>query len=124
MSAIASESESDIALVERAILDYFPEIISLRVIPIGDMGTAGFAGGNSGLRNPYRDRTLSGRVSEGENTPPESYQFEDQWLTSIGASVLHPRIKQRSAVIIVTIENKRLGEEMKNAPRAPRENLL
>ena len=112
LSAIASESESDIALVERAILDYFPEIISLRVIPIGDMGTAGFAGGNSGLRN-HIEIDLVRRVSEGENTPPESYQFEDQWLTSIGASVLHPRIKQRSAVIIVTIENKRLGEEMK-----------
>ena len=89
LSAIASESESDIALVERAILDYFPEVISLRVIPIGDMGTAGFAGGNSGLRN-HIEIDLVRRVSEGENTQPESYQFEDQWLTSIGASVHTP----------------------------------
>ena len=112
LSAIASESESDIALVERAILDYFPEVISLRVIPVGDMGTAGFGGGNNGLRN-HIEIDLVRRVSEGENTQPESYQFEDQWLTSIGASVIHPRIEQRSAVIIVTIENKRLEKEMK-----------
>ena len=112
LSAIASESESDIALVERAILDYFPEVISLRVIPIGDMGTAGFAGGNSGLRN-HIELDLVRRASEGESTQPESYKFEDQWLTSVGARVLHPRIQQRSAVIIITIENQRLEKEMR-----------
>ncbi|MCP4211644.1 MAG: phosphomannomutase/phosphoglucomutase [Halieaceae bacterium] len=117
LSAIASESESDIALVERAILDYFPEVISLRVIPIGDMGTAGFSGGNSGLRN-HIEVDLVRRASERDNTQPESYKFEDQWLTSIGARVLHPRTQQRSAVIIVTIENERLEKEMKAPPGA------
>lgn len=117
LSAIASESESDIALVERAILDYFPEVISLRVIPIDDMGTAGFSGGNSGLRN-HIEVDLVRRASDRDNTQPESYKFEDQWLTSIGASVLHPRTQQRSAVIIVTIENERLEKEMKAPPGA------
>lgn len=77
LSAIASESESDIALVERAILDYFPEVVSLRVIPIDDMGTAGFSGGNSGLRN-HIEVDLVRRASERDNTQPESYKFEDQ----------------------------------------------
>ena len=123
LSAIASESESDIALVERASLDYFPEVISLRIVPIDDMGTAGFAGGNSGLRN-HIEVDLVRRASEGETTQPESYKFEDQWMISIAARVQHPRIQRRSGVIVVTIENRRLEKEMKTPPGASGKFIL
>ena len=42
LSAIASEYEDDVSLVDTAMLDYFPEVVSLRIIPIGEMGTADF----------------------------------------------------------------------------------
>lgn len=112
LSAIASKSEDDIALVEKAMLDYFPEVISLRIVPIGDMGTADFADGNQGLRN-HIEVDLVRRASEGEETQPEAYKFEDQWLTSMAAQVTHPRIDDHRAVIIITIDNKQIATQLK-----------
>ncbi|MEZ5502998.1 MAG: hypothetical protein R3E50_10180 [Halioglobus sp.] len=113
LSAIASASEDDIALVEKAMLDFFPEVVSLRIIPIGDMGTADFSEGNQGLRN-HIEVDLVRRASEGEETQPEAYQFEDQWLTSMAARVTHPRIKEHWAVMVVTIDNKQLSRQLKS----------
>jgi len=112
LSAIASKSEDDLALVEKAMLDYFPEVVSLRIIPIGDMGTADFSSGNQGLRN-HIEVDLVRRTSEDEQTQPEAYKFEDQWLTSMAAKVAHPRIEDRWAVIIVTIDNKQIAKQLK-----------
>jgi len=42
LQAIANDMGQDIALVEQAMLDYFPEAISLRLLPMGEMGTADF----------------------------------------------------------------------------------
>jgi phosphomannomutase/phosphoglucomutase len=113
LSAIASQSEGDLALVEKAMLDYFPEVASLRIIPIGDMGTADFSEGNQGLRN-HIEVDMVRRASEGEETEPESYKFEDDWLTSMAARVTHPRIEDRWAVIIITIENGLLSNQLKS----------
>ena len=117
LSAIASKSESDLGLVEKAVLDYFPEVVSLRVIPIGDLGTADFSGGNRGLRN-HIEVDLVRRASEGEETAPEAYQFEGRWLTSIAAQVKHPRIDDRWAVIIITLENDQLSRELESLESA------
>ena len=38
LQAIANELGRDVALVEQAMLDYFPEVISLRLLPMGEMG--------------------------------------------------------------------------------------
>jgi phosphomannomutase/phosphoglucomutase len=111
LSAIASKSDSDIALVEKAMLDYFPEVVSLRIIPIGDMGTADFSEGNQGLRN-HIEVDLVRRAGEGEETQPEAYNFEDQWLTSIAAKVTHPRIDNRWAVFIITLDNKQIAKQL------------
>ncbi|MBE9538601.1 MAG: phosphomannomutase/phosphoglucomutase, partial [Proteobacteria bacterium] len=53
------------------------------------------------------------RASEGEVIEPEAYPFEGQWLTSHAFLVTHPRIEERKAVIIVTIDNKLVVEELK-----------
>lgn len=113
LSAIASESDDDIGLVEQAMLDYFPEVISLRIIPMGEMGTANFEGGSQGLRN-HIEVDLVRRAGEGENTLPESYQFEGQWMTSLAALVKHPRINNRQAVVIATIDNQLLADQLKS----------
>jgi phosphomannomutase/phosphoglucomutase len=111
LSAIASKTDSDIALVEKAMLDYFPEVVSLRIIPIGDMGTADFSEGNQGLRN-HIEVDLVRRAGAGEDTQPEAYKFEDQWLTSIAAKVTHPRIDNRWAVFIITLDNKQIAKQL------------
>jgi phosphomannomutase/phosphoglucomutase len=112
LSAIASTSEDDLALVEKAMLDYFPEVVSLRIIPIGDMGTADFSDGNQGLRN-HIEVDLVRRTSEGEDTPPEAYKFEDEWLTSLATKVAHPHIEDHWAVIIITLDNEQIAEQLK-----------
>jgi phosphomannomutase/phosphoglucomutase len=113
LQAIASESSENIGLVEQAMLDYFPEVISLRIIPIGEMGTANFEGGSEGLRN-HIEVDLVRRSGSGEETRPEAYKFEERWLTSMAALITHPRIDNRQAVIIATLDNKLLSEQLKS----------
>lgn len=113
MSAIASESSDDLALVEQAMLDFFPEVISLRIIPMGEMGTADFEGGSQGLRN-HIEIDLVRRAGIGEPTQPESYQFEGRWMTSLAALVTHPRITRQQAVVIATLDNQLFSDVLKS----------
>jgi len=113
LSAIASQTNEDIGLVEKAMLDYFPEVISLRIIPLGEMGTADFEGGSQGLRN-HIEVDLVRRTGAGQTTQPDSYQFEGRWLTSLAALVEHPRITNRQAVIIATIDNQVVTDQLKS----------
>ena len=117
LSAIASKSAADINLVEKALLDFFPEVISLRFIPIGDMGTADFSGGDSGLRN-HIEMDLVRQASEGEEPQPEAYRFENSWLTSLASRVSHPRLANRNAVILVTIDNEQIATQLKALEKA------
>ena len=117
LQAIANELGQDVALVEQAMLDYFPEAVSLRLLPMGEMGTADFEGGNQGLRN-HIEVDLVRRAGKGEPTVPESYQFEGRWLSSIAQRVAHPRIEDRRAVIIATIDNQLLVDSLQSLDNA------
>ena len=111
LSAIGDDTGNNVALIEQTMLDYFPEVVSLRILPIGEMGTASFEDGNQGLRN-HIEIDLVRRTSIGELTLPESYQFEGGWLTSLAYLVSHPRNVESRAVIIATIDNQLLVEEL------------
>lgn len=117
LQAIANDMGQDIALVEQAMLDYFPEAISLRLLPMGEMGTANFEGGNQGLRN-HIEVDLVRRAGNGEKTVPESYQFEGRWLSSIAQLASHPRIEDRQAVIIATLDNQLLVDSLQSLDNA------
>ncbi len=110
-SAVGDEAGNNVALIEQTMLDYFPEVISLRILPIGEMGTASFEDGNQGLRN-HIEIDLVRRASEGEKTLPESYQFEGRWMTSLAYLVSHPRVADNRAVIIATIDNQLVVDEL------------
>ncbi len=111
LSAISSQSAENIELVEQTMLDYFPEVVSLRILPLSELGTADLQGGTGGLRN-HIEVDLVRRTANGSKTQPESYQFEGNWLTSIAYLVAHPRNKSQTAVIIITIDNKLIVEEL------------
>ncbi len=114
LSALASQSDQDIAGLEQAMLDHFPEIDSLKVVPLGEMGTAVLESGDrGGLRN-HIEVDLVRRTGDGEPTPPESYQFENRWLTSMASLVTHPDIPERRAVILVTLDNERISEQLRS----------
>ena len=111
LSAIASRAQEDIALVEQAVLDYFPDLLSLKIVPVGDMGTAEFEGGDQGLRN-HIEVDLVRRTANGEKTLPEAFKFEERWLTTIAELVKHPRSEDRKAVLVATIDNQALSKEL------------
>jgi phosphomannomutase / phosphoglucomutase len=111
LSAIGDSAENNVALIEQTMLDYFPEVISLRILPIGELGTASFADGIQGLRN-HIEVDLVRRTSIGEETTPEAYLFEGQWLTSMAYLVTHPRNDSSRAVIIGTIDNQLVIDEL------------
>jgi len=111
LAAISSRDPEDIALVEKAIMDYFPGVSSVRLITIGDLGTAGLEGSNLGLRN-HIEVDLLRRTSEGATTAPESYQFENTWLTSLAELVRHPREGDKRAVILATFNNQVLTDAL------------
>ncbi|MFK8043680.1 phosphomannomutase/phosphoglucomutase [Congregibacter sp.] len=103
LQAIAEQSPADIRLVEQAMLDYFPEAVSLRLLPLSDMGTADLAGGFQGLRN-HIEVDLVRRVSNNEPAEPEAYQFEGQWLASLAQVTTHPRMPSKRAVVLLTVD--------------------
>ena len=111
LSAIASHAQEDIELVEQAVLDYFPDLLSLKIIPVGDMGTAEFEGGDQGLRN-HIEVDMVRRTANGEKTLPEAFKFEERWLTTIAELVKHPRFEDSKAVLVATIDNNALSKEL------------
>jgi phosphomannomutase/phosphoglucomutase len=111
MAAIATGNKDDIALVEKAMLDYFPGASSLRFINIGSLGTAGLGGSNLGLRN-HIEIDLLRRTGEGTETVPESYQFEGVWLTSLATLVVHPQDENKRAVLLASIDNQVITDSL------------
>ncbi len=111
LSAITTTNREDVDLIEKAMLDYFPGVASLRLIPIGSMGTAAFDEGSLGLRNNI-ELDLLRRTGAGEDTVPESYRFEDAWLTSLGELIVHPRNDKLRAVILATFDNKVIADTL------------
>jgi phosphomannomutase/phosphoglucomutase len=115
LQAIAEQNPADMRLVEQAMLDYFPEAVSLRLLPLSDMGTADLDGGFEGLRN-HIEVDLVRRVSNNEPAEPEAYQFEGQWLASLAQMATHPRIPSRRAVVLLTLDASTL-KDMLSYPR-------
>jgi len=105
LSAIASGDPDDLALVEKAMLDYFPGVTSLRLVALGKLGTATLENSDLGLRN-HIEVDLLRQTSLGDATQPESYEFSGRWLTSLAQPVQHPRVPDKRAVILATLDNR------------------
>lgn len=111
LSAVSSKNSEDVTLVEKTLLDYFPEATGLRLIVLGNLGTAGFSAQNQGLRN-HIEVDLLRRTAEGSKTSPESYQFEQHWLTSLSVLVEHPKNPTDRAIILLTFDNSIFSQAM------------
>lgn len=114
LAAVISNDPADIPLVEKTMLDYFPGAHGLRLIELDERGTAGLEESNLGLRN-HIEVDLLRRTSQGEKTGPESYRFEDRWLTSLARQVIHPRTGAQQAVILATFDNSMLTDLLQRA---------
>jgi phosphomannomutase/phosphoglucomutase len=109
LSAITLSGPEEIVQVEQTMMDYFPGAVSLRVVPIGSMGTAALESGEGGFRN-HIEVDLLRRTGEGEETIPESYESDGVWLTSLAQLVTGPDDAGNRAVILATFDNKVISE--------------
>ncbi|MEQ8517385.1 MAG: phosphomannomutase/phosphoglucomutase [Chromatocurvus sp.] len=102
--ALAQGSAEAITRGEQQLQDAFPEAISLRLLPLSEMGTAERTQDGLGLRN-HIEVDLVRRASNGEDAGPEAYQVSEQWLISIAVSGAESRDKDlgRRAVLLVTL---------------------
>lgn len=107
-SAIGSESARELAELEATLLSFFPEAKQLRVLPVGDLGTATFSSAQDGLHN-HIEVDMVRKSSEGKDVYPESYQLEKQWYTATVSRVTHPQVRDRGAVILLTLDNEYLS---------------
>jgi phosphomannomutase/phosphoglucomutase len=111
LSAIASPTLDNLVRLERDMLAYFPEARGLRIVPVGELGTADFTSGERGLRN-HIEVDLVRKSSEDKTVQPESYQHDKTWLTSMVSKVTHPELPGRSAVLLLTLENNQIGRHL------------
>lgn len=109
LQAIGDEPSTDISSVEKAMLHYFPSAVSLRLMPLSDMGTADLDGGFQKLRN-HIEVDMVRRVSNNEPAEPEAYQYEERWLASLAQVIAHPTMPSRRAVVLLTLDSSTLEE--------------
>jgi len=109
--SLRSGDAGQISAVENNLKAFFPEVSTLRLVPLGEMGTAGITSGGEGPRN-HIELDLLRRTGEGEVTQAESYQHEGQWLTSIARRVSNPELPDQQAVILVTFSNDVLVQQL------------
>lgn len=102
--ALAEGSTAAITDAEAYLREAFPEAVSLRLLPLSEMGTAEQSSNGLGLRN-HIEIDLVRRASNGEQAGPEAYQVDDQWLISIAVSGAQSRAAEadRQAVLLLTL---------------------
>lgn len=111
LQSIADSSDMDLRVAEKAMMNAFPEALSLRLLPLDSMGTANLREGKHGLRN-HIEIDLVRRAGKGEKTAPESFQFDGRWLTSLAQVINHPHLQDRQAVIIVSFDNAEFSKQL------------
>jgi phosphomannomutase/phosphoglucomutase len=102
-----------LAALEGELRHFFPQVTSIKVIPIGEMGTADFGAEDSSLRN-HIEVDMVRRTSIGETTMPESYKVDKRWLTSMTSLVADPDAPGMRAVILATIDNRLLAQQLES----------
>lgn len=111
-SALTEDSTTTIAEAETQLRDAFPEAVSLRLLPLSDMGTAERSDNGLGLRN-HIEVDLVRRAANGISAGPEAYQLDDQWLISI--AVPGAADSDRQAVLLVTLSQEFLDAALASA---------
>lgn len=103
--ALADDNRGALTAVGQDLEQYFPTAFDLLLIDRGAPGTTVLKEA-SGLR-VYIEADLLSRIDEDNDSPPESYPYEDTWLTSLAAAVEKDNVPVRGALLL-TIQNRTL----------------
>jgi phosphomannomutase/phosphoglucomutase len=121
--AMTQGDAADPQRVEESLAPYFPDAISLRVLPLSFLGTADLEANDSGLRN-HIEIDLVRRVSNDEPAQAEAYEFEGRWLASLARLAERPDAPERSTVVLVTIDEQQLRDLIAQPERMPGRSTL
>lgn len=110
--SLAGADSSELRQAEHTALSYFPEAVSLRILPLGELGTAVLANTDWGLRN-HIEVDLVRRAAEGKPSTAEAYSHEGRWLTSMAQRVDDADAEGHWGAILLTIDNTRLQEQLR-----------
>jgi phosphomannomutase/phosphoglucomutase len=111
-AALMSTDPASVTDTERAITSAFPGALSLRLLLLNDLGTAGLEEGSEGLRN-HIEIDLVRRAAHGEQPPPEAYRVDSDWLLSFPA--LGPGADEGSPLIALLTYNQHALRRMLGA---------
>lgn len=93
--------------IETELLAFFPELESLRLIPVGDLGSAPLREGMAGLRNNI-EIDLVRRAAAGEPPRPEIYPVDDAVYTSLALLIAPDESATRRTVLLASIDDRHL----------------
>jgi phosphomannomutase/phosphoglucomutase len=105
--AAGQEAGVDLGQIETAMQSYFPEALSLRLVPLRELGTADLDAEVLGLRN-HIEVDLVRRANNGEEPEPEAYQVEGAWIASLATIATNPEIESRRAVVLLSLDQTTL----------------
>ncbi len=105
--ALADSRPETLAATEQAMLAFFPDLSAIKLIQLGEMGTAQINPGDHGLHNLI-EVDMVRRAARGENVLPESFQVDEAWITAIVTLIKHPTDTSRRTVVLATLDNASL----------------
>ncbi|MFV8818854.1 phosphomannomutase/phosphoglucomutase [Haliea sp. E17] len=103
-SAIASGDATAVGTAAAAMLPYFPDLSELRLVPVGEMGTAELNPGDYGLHNLI-ELDMVRRAARGEQVLPESFQVGERWVTGLATLVKDSVNPLQRAVMLASLDN-------------------
>ncbi len=112
-AALEAGNTEEIAATGAAMRSFFPDLQDLKLIPVGEMGTAEINPGDFGLNNLI-EVDLVRRASRGEHVLPESYSMNDAWMTAVVVLVSDPSAPRQRVVILGLIDNAALADILRS----------
>lgn len=103
----ARQGTPGMSQVEAAMRGYFPEAMSLRFVPLRDLGTADLDADVLGLRN-HIEVDLVRRANNGEEPEPEAYEYQGRWIASLATIAINPDVDSRRAVVLLSLDQATL----------------
>lgn len=102
--------------IEQELRLFFPELDSLRLIPVNDLGSAPLREGMEGLRNNI-EIDLVRRAAAGEPPTPEIYPVGEAVYTSLALLVAPGQVSPERVVLLASIDDRHLFSPLGRSSR-------
>ncbi|HEY7776390.1 MAG TPA: phosphomannomutase/phosphoglucomutase, partial [Kineobactrum sp.] len=115
--------EGELRRLGQLLLEFFPELTSLHLVPLNELGTANLRESDDGFRN-HIELDLVRRAALGTRTGPEAYRHENNTYTSFAQPVLNPEQDRHHVVILATFATDYFANQLGRVDTGKGEILL